>query len=149
MDMISTETIRRHVLGAHARLRDRSALLTRDALESARESGHLRGLIVELFAILGECDVLEERELVPLLSDVDAWGPARVERLRECHARHKNALAVLARELVCGPPVPADVVERFEQIIGALLQDLDEEEVELREAEELEDLPVVSEQTSG
>lgn len=149
MGTTSAEEIRTHVLSAHARLRERSAQLRGDALEAARAAGHVRGLVVEFFALVAEYDRVEETELVPLLSDADAWGAARVERVRQCHCRHRSALASLAKELDGRARTPAEVIARIESVIESLLRDLDDEEAAIPDGDTLASATVVTGQTSG
>src|SRR4051794_12611301 len=77
------EEVRAHVLTAHGQLRARSAELACEALRIARGATQhdlrVRGLVVELWTIVEATDEFEERELVPLLANADAWGAARVE----------------------------------------------------------------------
>jgi len=148
MGTTSADEILTHVLCAHARLRERSAQLTGDALEAARAAGHIRGLVAELSALVADYDRLEETELVPLLSVADAWGAARVECLRACHARQRGALASVAEELDGSGP-PAALIARIEIAIALLVHDLDEEEAAIPESDALASATVVTEQTSG
>jgi hypothetical protein len=148
----SVEEVRVHVLDAHARLRARAAELALNALATVREKGHrdVPALVAELAAAVEECDELEERELVPLLIEADPWGPARIEKLRESHARHLGALRSLADELADGVDEPLRHVERIEEVVRLLLVDLDEEERLSLEPDVLgRDDPIVVGQTSG
>jgi hypothetical protein len=137
---------------AHARLRARAAELAVNALASVRDKAHrdVPALVAELASAVEECDDLEERELVPLVAQADPWGSARAEKIRECHARHLTSLRCLADELAGGVEDPHRHVERIEEVVRSLLDDLDEEERLSLEPDLLEnDDPIVVGQTSG
>jgi hemerythrin-like domain-containing protein len=68
----------------------------------------------------------EETVLRPMLADVDAWGPARVEAMDEEHRSQRGALAELSRL-----SLEADVdatVQQVEAFIRRLRADMDGEE---------------------
>jgi hypothetical protein len=149
----ATEEVRTHVLTAHARLRARSAELASEALRIAHgATDHdvlVRCLVVELWANVEATDQLEKRELFPLLAKADAWGSARVERLRERHARHERDVCTLAVQL--GEELPArEAVVRIDGVLRTLLSDLDDEEATSLEPELLDpEDPVIGDQTTG
>src|SRR5262249_48308619 len=68
----------------------------------------------------------EETVLRPLLADVDAWGPARVESMDEEHRFQRAALAELAR-LSLGENMDR-TVQVIEEFVRRLRADMDEEE---------------------
>lgn len=148
MGTTPAETVLSQVFCAHARLRERAAQLTGSALEEARAAGHIHGLVGELCFLVAAYDQLEENELVPLLSAVDAWGAARVERVRGCHARHRSALASITEELD-GSGQPADLIARIEAAIRVLVHEIDDEEAAIPDEDALVSATVVTEQTSG
>ncbi len=143
-----------HVLSAHCQLRERSAELAREALRIARAPNahdlRIRALVFQLWSVVEETDQLECRELVPLLANADAWGPARVDKLHECHARHEREMSALANEL-SATETARDALERIDRVLTSLLRDLDDEEATSLETDLLcADGPViVTEQTSG
>lgn len=150
----AAEEVRSRVLDAHVRLRLRSAELASEALLIARGAKRhdvrVRALVAELWSTVEQADQLEDRELVPLLAHADAWGPARVEQLRERHARHERDLSALADQLAVD--LSADeVVERIDCVLTSLLEDLDDEEATSLEPDVLDpEVPVVvGEQTDG
>jgi hypothetical protein len=144
------QEIRDHVLRAHALLRARSAELASNALRIARgvEEHHVRRLVVDLWSIVAETDDLEERELVPLLVRADAWGTARVERLRERHVRHERELGAIADELSADVSV-ATVITQIESAIANLLEDLEDEEAISLEPGLLDDDPINTQEFGG
>jgi hypothetical protein len=125
----STEDACAHVASEHARVRALVAELVREALQTGRKVGHrmLRERLAALHAAVDRVVDVEERELVPLLRAGDAWGPARVERVRERHARLLGAVRAFEDEVAAERHGSCDVVSRTEEIVRALSSDLDEE----------------------
>ena len=79
----------------------------------------------------------EETVLRPVLADVDAWGPARVESMDEEHRAQRAALAELTRlsldeDLDC-------TVQSIERFIRTLRADMDGEEKHALSEEVLQD----------
>ncbi len=68
----------------------------------------------------------EETVLRPLLVDVDAWGPARVEAMDEEHRAQRAAIAELSR-LALDLDIDA-TVQRIEDFVRRLRADMDGEE---------------------
>ncbi|HVP59096.1 MAG TPA: hemerythrin domain-containing protein [Myxococcaceae bacterium] len=68
----------------------------------------------------------EESVLRPLLADVDAWGPARVEAMDEEHKGQRAALAELSR-LALDEDVDG-TVQQVEEFVRRLRGDMDGEE---------------------
>ena len=145
----SPERARADVLAEHARLRARLDQLVAQALPTARKVGHaaLRGLLTELRSAIQDHVQLEERELVPLLQTVDAWGPVRVAKLRDRHDAILRAIDGFAADLAPERHGPCDVLERLQSVVEPLLRDMEDEEIAIRAFEETS-LPV-SNQTSG
>jgi len=99
--MIDHEGTRKLLLEQHRSLR---ALLAEARAGAARLSrgegsaGELRRRLGELRAACEEHMRDEEDRLAPVLARIDAWGPERLERMREEHAHQRAALARLATE---------------------------------------------------
>jgi hemerythrin-like domain-containing protein len=68
----------------------------------------------------------EETVLRPVLADVDAWGPARVESMAEEHRSQRAALAELSR-LVLDADVDC-TVQQVEAFVRRIRADMDGEE---------------------
>ena len=68
----------------------------------------------------------EETVLRPLLADVDAWGPARVESMDEEHRSQRGALAQLSR-LALDMDMDS-TVQQIEAFIRRIRADMDGEE---------------------
>jgi len=79
----------------------------------------------------------EETVLRPILADVDAWGPARVESMNEEHADQRAALVQLSRV-----PLDEDIdgtVRSVEQFVRRLRADMEWEEQNALSANVLRD----------
>ena len=84
----------------------------------------------------------EETVLRPILKDVDAWGPARVESMDEEHRSQRAALAELSR-LELGADVDC-TVQQIEAFIRRIRADMDgEEQHALSEAVLRDDIIVI------
>lgn len=79
----------------------------------------------------------EETVLRPILVDVDAWGPARVEAMDEEHRAQRAALAELPR-LALDEDVDG-TVQRIEDLVRRLRADMDGEETHALSEEVLRD----------
>jgi len=79
----------------------------------------------------------EETVLRPILVDVDAWGPARVEAMDEEHRAQRAALAELPR-LALDEDVDG-TVQRIEDLVRRFRADMDGEETHALSEEVLRD----------
>jgi iron-sulfur cluster repair protein YtfE (RIC family) len=89
----------------------------------------------------------EETVLRPLLKDVDAWGPARVEAMDEEHCAQRAALAELSR-LALDQDLDCTVM-RVEEFIRRLRADMDGEEQRALSEEVLRDDIIVIDTFGG
>jgi hypothetical protein len=90
----------------------------------------------------------EERELIPALRAIDAWGPARVAQLVADHnAEREEAAAV--RALLEVNAASSAAIARLSAAIRMLRDDIGHEERESLQPELLRDDVVVLGQTSG
>ena len=80
---------------------------------------------------------LEESILVPVLKEVDAWGPVRVERIAIEHAHQRKLLAELNLGSRKGP-MP-DFVKGLTDFVAAIRKDMEFEEQEPLSDETLKD----------
>jgi iron-sulfur cluster repair protein YtfE (RIC family) len=81
----------------HRQLREILAAIEEESVRVARLGAprsceRLRGLLAELRRKLVLHTALERDALVPLLNDVDAWGPQRLQRLQREHDAEHEAL---------------------------------------------------------
>jgi hemerythrin-like domain-containing protein len=119
-----------HLTREHTRVAALVLELVRDA-PRARQSAPRRDLrrrVATLRAAIERAIDVEERELFPLLRAVDAWGEARVERMRDRQARLLAVIRDLHDELARDDRAPRDVVGRTHDLLGALASHLEEEE---------------------
>ena len=79
----------------------------------------------------------EETVLRPLLKDVDAWGPARVETMDEEHRTQRAAIAELSR-LALDQDVDG-TIQHIEEFVRRLRADMDGEEQHALSEEVLRD----------
>lgn len=111
----------------HARLRVLMADVVREALQTARKVGHhvVRERLALLRAAAERAIDVEESELVPLLQARGPAGDARVELLRERHARLLAALEDFEDDVATGHH-HADLVARAEELVGAFAGELED-----------------------
>jgi hemerythrin-like domain-containing protein len=145
---VSPEQAEFDTLQEHARLRARLDQLVAEALPSASKVGHaaLRQVVDELRSAIEEHLSLDERELVPLLQDSDAWGPVRVEELRERHAYILRALDAFADDIAQGKH-GCDLLEKLAAVVTPLLRDMADEESAMLAYDESS--APIADQTSG
>jgi hypothetical protein len=128
----SNEERRQVLLAQHARLRqdvEAARATARRVLASGKGAGELQLAITtverELLAHLAD----EEKLLEPVLANVDASGPLRVELLRAEHAHQRAVLSILS-----GPtawPAKSVLAGRMLSFCDDLLGDMEFEDREL------------------
>ena len=127
---LSASQVRSLILDEHAVIRDVLEEIDQTLGEMTRRVpgsvGRLRATLRTL------CDTFlrhlnhEEMVLRPLLAEVDAWGPARVEAMDEEHQAQRIAIASLTR-LTLEQDLDA-TVQRVEEFVRRLRTDMDGEE---------------------
>ena len=127
---LSASQVRSLILDEHAVIRDVLEEIDQTLGEMTRRVpgsvGRLRATLRTL------CDTLlrhlshEEMVLRPLLAEVDAWGPARVEAMDEEHQAQRIAISSLTR-LTLEQNLDA-TVQRVEEFVRRLRADMDAEE---------------------
>lgn len=90
---------------------------------------------------------MEDVLLIPALRDCDGWGPVRAERVAEEHRLQRAQLATLRTLTKHG--APEDVARAADELIAALLADMDAEEKDLLSPDLLRDDLVVVDQSGG
>jgi len=127
---LSASQVRSLILDEHTILRD-----VLEEIEAAlgELTRRVPGALGRLRAILRTFDdgfqrhlQHEETVLRPLLADVDAWGPARVQSMDEEHQSQRAALAQL-RRLALDVDVDC-TVQQVEAFIRRIREDMDGEE---------------------
>jgi len=136
----SNEERRKILRAQHAHLRvtiEIARTAARNALAAGGRGGPLQRAVTalerELLAHLAD----EERLLVPILANIDAWGPIRLGLLHAEHAHQRAVLAVLTRQ----PTSPATTLlaGRTLSLCDDLLTDMEFEERELLSEKVLRD----------
>ena len=123
------------IVSAHARLRTQIAeidpLLRRELERPGTAARELRRKVKQLAEALHAHIDAEEKMLAPILQDIDAWGPARVERMLEDHDAQRRAIAellLLAKRRRAEGDAFARVACEF---VDDLLADMEHEESEV------------------
>jgi iron-sulfur cluster repair protein YtfE (RIC family) len=99
------DDVRRELMADHAHLRELISRLERHAATIQRGEGSvddartLRELLRTLFDDLEAHSGRENEILEPILRSLDAWGPARVERMEEEHRAEHEALVRTLEQL--------------------------------------------------
>jgi hemerythrin-like domain-containing protein len=127
---LSASQVRSLILDEHAVIRDVLEEIDQTLGEMTRRvPGSVGRLRAELRTL---CDTFlrhlshEEMVLRPLLAEVDAWGPARVEAMDEEHQAQRIAISSLTR-LTLEQDLDA-TVQRVEEFVRRLRADMDGEE---------------------
>jgi hypothetical protein len=97
--------VRATILAQHGVLREtlnRALAVATRALRSQPEGTSLSAIVRDLRARFRAHLEFEERWLVPLLREADAWGPERVERLLDEHGRQRAELDTLIEGIGAG-----------------------------------------------
>ncbi len=91
---MTAKEARQLLLGQHERLRQALGELERlaKAVAAGSESAGLRARAIALGEMVRDHNLDEERLLQPILKNLDAWGPERIDRLIEHHADEHAAL---------------------------------------------------------
>jgi iron-sulfur cluster repair protein YtfE (RIC family) len=138
---LSASQVRSLILDEHAVLRDVLEEIEASLGELNRRVpgalGRLRGSLRTFNDAFLRHLHHEETVLRPVLVDIDAWGPARVEAMNEEHGDQRAALAQLTRL-----PLDQDLdatVQAIEQFVRRLRTDMDFEEQHALSPEVLRD----------
>jgi len=127
---LSASQVRSLILDEHTVIRDVLEEIDETLGEMTRRVpgaiGRLRGTLRTLQDAFLRHLNHEETVLRPILADVDAWGPARVEAMDEEHRAQRAAISELSR-LVLDEDVDT-TVQRIEDFVRRLRADMDGEE---------------------
>lgn len=127
---LSASQVRSLILDEHTVIRDVLEEIEASLGEMTRRVpgaiGRLRGSLRTLHDAFLRHLAHEETVLRPILADVDAWGPARVEAMDEEHREQRAAMAEVSR-LVLDEDVDS-TVQRIEEFVRRLRADMDGEE---------------------
>ena len=132
--------IRIRVLEEHEDLRKQlsriEVLAERVLYRKGTEEG-LRTLLLDLSVSLEKHLAMEEELLLPAISEVDAWGPVRAERMMEEHHAQRATIARLSDIGLC---LESQSLAREALALGeALLADMRKEENDLLHPDLLRD----------
>jgi hypothetical protein len=132
--MLDYDEKRKQLLSEHEVLRVLLSYLraaAAQALEGSPLGGaRLRASLVPLRAAFELHLGREEAALSPILERLDAWGPLRVQRMREEHERQRAAFEGVARDAALGAD-DARLAQRALELVTAVLADMDAEERDL------------------
>ena len=148
---LSASQVRRLILDEHTVLRDVLEEVEGTLGEMTRRVpggvGRLRASLHTLQDAFLRHLTHEETLLRPLLAEVDAWGPARVEAMDEEHRSQRAALAELSR-LTLDEDLDG-TVQHVEEFIKRLRGDMDGEEHHALSPEVLRDDIIVIDTFTG
>src|SRR5689334_8904249 len=97
--MISALEVRQRIAADHALLRSLIRALIAVSQAAERDESQraiIRDVLGQLCCELERHFDYEEEVIVPLMRDVDAWGPARVEQLCKEHDHQREVLDAIA-----------------------------------------------------
>jgi hypothetical protein len=105
-------------------------------LESVRQDDvcvtpALTNAILDLFRTLDDHLAMEERDFVPILEALDAWGRIRVERLQEEHRQQRTVMLALVGECEGNAKPVLEISDDVRWLATSLRKDMDHEEASL------------------
>lgn len=144
--MIASMDIRKRISTDHAVLRGLCRALVAVARAAERNEEHrpvIRDVLGQLCAEVERHFQYEEEVIVPLIREVDAWGPVRVERLFQVHAEQRSVLVALASDAEDGGRNADDLADEVVWFFQRFEQEMADEEERLLNAEALGAEPYV------
>lgn len=147
----NAEEVRARVTTDHLMLRSlvRALVAVAEAgVEDERQRALLRDLLSQLCSEIEQHLAFEERALVPLLRDADAWGLVRVAELEQEHADQRAIVAALLADAFAAG-TPRDLIDDILGFTARLERDIAEEERDLLSVEALGQRMVVTDQFGG
>lgn len=127
--------VRQQVLNQHARLRD--ALGTVHNLARSTNPADAEALREEALLFLSALSFhldFEDRTLLPILEDIDAWGKERVEHVRKEHEEQRADIADLEKRVTNASEPREAVAAAVEAFRTRLLLDMTNEEKDTLDA---------------
>lgn len=152
---VSLDHIREKVLKEHEHIRNLliTVRVAVDAAEATPEDEvhvrSLRGQLRHLVSFMRRHLAMEERFLQPVLPTLDAWGTARMERMRADHQQQRAMLHAIAAEVRLESPHLDRLCGDARWFIDALHEDMASEETALVNDTVLSDAVVSSHQELG
>lgn len=128
------------ILRQHVEIRARMRGIERlaDAHAKVEALRHLRVSLVHFAAMFEDHLAFEERELIPLVRGVDAWGPERVEAMLEEHREQRVRVERTVSFAEEGSLRISELEGEVHWLMESLLADMIREEDELRVFEEID-----------
>jgi hypothetical protein len=143
--------LRKLILSDHSRIRRklRDIRRVRNAISRGdmRAKHQLRAQALELVTLFLTHLKSEDVLLVPVLRDIDAWGPIRASRVEREHEEQRSEMSALTDTVEVGTTL--ELCRALEAITHKLLEDMDGEERLVLSAELLRDDPVAIDQVDG
>jgi hypothetical protein len=93
--------------------------------------------------------LLEEKILQPVIVQVDAWGPVRVERMIEEHREQRLLLRAVANDIADERRPSDELADELAWLVETLLHDMEREEKEFLAEDLLRDDGFVVDQSDG
>ncbi|MBX3197871.1 MAG: hemerythrin domain-containing protein [Labilithrix sp.] len=144
--LIAKIEVRQRISTDHALLRGLCRALIAVARAAERDERHrpaIRDVLGHLCAEVDRHFEYEEEVIVPLLREVDAWGPVRVERLYRDHAEQRSVLVALVEDAEDGMRNVEDLADEIVWFFQRFEQDMAAEEERLLSAEDIGAEPMV------
>lgn len=148
----TAEAIRKRILSDHDRLLDLVCRLKAEASEARRDeraAARVRDSLIQLGAELGAHLAYEETVLVPLLTEVDTWGPLRAEHLLKDHVGQRAVLSALIDDAGPGGRSIDALSDELTSFVDTFVQDMRDEEATFLNTEAMGDELVVGDQVHG
>jgi len=150
MELDATQ-VRKIILDEHCVLRDElqeiGTLLDDVAVQRADATARLRLRLMAFYSAFLKHIAHEESLLRPVLRDIDAWGPVRVERMDEEHRQQRATIVALA---ALDPAVDLDAfLGRVKAFVREVERDMADEERECLSPEVLRDDTIVIDTFTG
>jgi iron-sulfur cluster repair protein YtfE (RIC family) len=145
--------VRHRILRDHEGLRARLVRVEELARalrnDELRQVGDLREAAETLLSILREHMRWEDRYLVPVLRDADAWGDERAERFEQEHREQRELLSWVVGDLQDQQKPPVVLAAHIQDLVETLRTDMDEEEAFFLDPDVLRDDVVSIDMTTG
>jgi iron-sulfur cluster repair protein YtfE (RIC family) len=140
---IRLSLVHAHILRQHVEIRAR----LRGIVHLAKSSGkvearhHLQMSLAHFASVFEQHLSFEERELMPLVKTLDAWGEVRVEAMRAEHAEQRRRVERIVAYAEAHDVERRELEGEVNWLAQSLLGDMSAEETELGSLEELETAP--------
>jgi hypothetical protein len=134
--MIEALDVRRRISEDLALLRSLTrALIAVAQAADERQRPIIRDVLCQLCSEVERYFAFEQEVVMPILRDVDAWGPVRVERLCREHDEQRSVLVALAENADDSAHRVQDLADELVWFFERFEQEIAEEEDELLSAE--------------